>query len=83
MTRNLAAFDIAKTGTWEHRSDWLSGDKHCVIFGDPNQQGTINPPHCERGQNGRGGMFFVVENNDLFNTVTGQPEGESEIVKAK
>jgi hypothetical protein len=26
---------------------------------------------AERGQDGRNGMFFVVENNDPFNTVTG------------
>lgn len=60
-----------------------SGDKHYVIFGDLNQQGAINPPHCERSQDGRDGMFFVVENNDPFNTVTGLLEGESEMVKAK
>lgn len=90
------AVDIAKSGTWNKISIGLiggqnhakigvstSGDKHYVIFGDLNQQGTINPPHCERSQNGRGGMFFVVENNDLFNTVTGLLAGESEPVKAK
>jgi hypothetical protein len=90
------AVDIAKTGTWAKRSIGLiggqnhakigvttSGDKHYVIFGDLNQQGTINPPHCERSQNGRGGMFFVVENKDLFDSVSGLLEGESEPVKAK
>ena len=59
-----------------------SGDNHYVIFGDLDRR-RINPPHCERGQNGRDGMFFVVENNDPFNTVTGLLEGESEMVKAK
>ena len=45
-----------------------SGDKHHVTFGDLNQRGGIDPPHW---------------NNDLFNTVTGLLEGESETVKAK
>lgn len=90
------AIDIAKNGTWAGKTIGLiggqnhakigvttSGDKHYAIFGDLNQQGTINPPHCERSQNGRGGMFFVVENKDLFDTVTGLLDGESEPVKAK
>ena len=87
---------IAKTGTWDGNSIGLiggqnhakigvttSGDKHYAIFGDLNQQGTINPPHCERSQNGRGGMFFVVDDKDLFDTVTGLLDGESEPVKTK
>jgi hypothetical protein len=90
------AVDIAKTGTWAGKSIGLiggqnhakvgvttSGDKHYAILGDLNQQGTINPPHCERSQNGRGGMFFVVENKDLFDTVSDLLEGESEPVKKK
>jgi hypothetical protein len=90
------AVDIAKTGTWNGHSIGLiggqnhakigvttSGDKHYAIFGDLNQQGTINPPHCERSQNGRGGLFFVVEDKDLFDTLSGLIEGESEPVKAK
>jgi len=90
------AVAIAKTGTWDGNSIGLiggqnhakigvttSGDKHYAIFGDLNQQGTINPPHCERSQNGRGGMFFVVDDKDLFDTVTGLLDGESEPVKTK
>ncbi len=90
------AVAIAKTGTWDKHGIGLIGgqnhakigvvttsDKHYAIFGDLNQQGTINPPHCERSQNGRGGMFFVVENKDLFDTVTDLLDGETEPVKAK
>ncbi len=56
--KQTGAFDIAKTGTWDKQSDrraksakigvTTSGDKHHVIFGDLNQQGAINPPHCEQ-----------------------------------
>ena len=40
--------------------------KHYAIFGDLNQQGTINPGKgkCDSSQNGRGGMFFVVKNDE-------------------
>jgi hypothetical protein len=90
------AVDIAKTGMWSGHSIGLiggqnhakigvttSGAKHYAIFGDLNQQGTINPPHCERSQNGRGGMLFVVQNEDLFTTLSKLVEGDSEPVKAK
>ena len=89
---------IAKSGSWKGQKIGLiggqnhakigvttSGDKHYAIFGDLNQQGSINPVKgkCDSSQNGRGGMFFVVENNDLFDTVTGLLDGETEPVKAK
>jgi hypothetical protein len=59
-----------------------SGAKHYVIFGDLNQQGTIAPPKCERSQNGRGGLFFVVENAALFDSVTELLAGETARTKA-
>jgi hypothetical protein len=90
------AVDIALNGNWQGNKIGLigglnhakigvttSGDKHYAIFGDLNQQGTINPPNCDRSQNGRGGLFFVVENKDLFDSVSGLLEGESEPVKVK
>jgi hypothetical protein len=38
-----------------------------AIFGDENQQGTLDGPDgtCESSQNGRGGMFFVMNNATL------------------
>jgi len=33
-----------------------------VIFGDMNQQARLSGPHCDSSQNGRGGLFFVVQN---------------------
>ena len=58
-----------------------SGSKHYVIFGDLNQQGTLNPVkgRCDKSQNGRGGMFFIVENNEaLFKSVSDLLKGEDE-----
>ena len=49
----------------------LSGAHHYAIFGDLNQQGqlgdasTPNGPNCGSSQNGRGGMFFAVDNPAL------------------
>ena len=39
-----------------------------------NQQGTISGL-CSSGQNGRGGLFYVVEDNDLFQSVTNPING--------
>lgn len=94
--KKSAAVAIAKTGTWEGKSIGLiggqnhakigvttAGGKQYAIFGDLNQQGTINPPHCDRSQNGRGGLFFAVANKDLYHTVSDLMDGETEPVKAK
>jgi hypothetical protein len=89
---------IAKSGSWKGQKIGLiggqnhakvgvttSGSKHYAIFGDLNQQGSINPVKgkCDSSQNGRGGMFFVVENDQLFKTLTDMLEGEDEPFKAK
>jgi Deoxyribonuclease II len=62
-----------------------SGSKHYAIFGDLNQQGSINAVkgRCDKSQNGRGGMFFVVQNEELFKTLSDMLEGEDEPFKAK
>jgi hypothetical protein len=44
----------------------LSGDHHYAIFGDMNQQGTASGKNCASSQNGRGGLFFVVDDSTLF-----------------
>jgi hypothetical protein len=50
--------------------------KPISIFGDENQQGAIKPgadsatQTCSSSQNGRGGTFYVVNNNDLFKSPT-------------
>ena len=44
------------------------GVHNFAIFGDMNQQGSLSGP-CDSSQNGRGGLFFVVENRQLANSV--------------
>jgi hypothetical protein len=48
-----------------------------VIFGDMNQQGTLSGPNCHSSQNGRGGLFFVVQNPQLFNSVRDLLQGQT------
>jgi hypothetical protein len=44
----------------------ISGDHHYSIFGDMNQQGAVSGPKCSSSQNGRGGLFYVIDNPALF-----------------
>jgi hypothetical protein len=62
----------------------LSGNNSYSIFGDMNQQGTLVPivkpnkkPSCASSQNGRGGLFYVVNNKDLTKSVTQLISGET------
>jgi hypothetical protein len=48
-----------------------------VIFGDMNQQGSLSGPHCNSSQNGRGGLFFVVQNPQLFKSVHDLLQGQT------
>jgi hypothetical protein len=45
-----------------------SGTHHYTIFGDMNQQGAISG-NCKSSQNGRGGLFFVIDDAELSNSV--------------
>lgn len=58
-----------------------SGTHAYAIFGDMNQQGSLSGPNCASSQNGRGGMFFVIDDqvlfgsiNDLLKGATGPPQ---------
>lgn len=53
-----------------------SGTHHYAIFGDMNQQGAISG-NCERSQNGRGGLFFVIDDADLSGSVKDLIAGDS------
>jgi len=81
------AVDIAKQGSWDGVTFGLgSGANHAklgvstdgksplVIFGDENQQGTLDgvglTAGCAASQNGRGGMFFALSDPTLFAGVT-------------
>jgi hypothetical protein len=44
------------------------GTKHYAIFGDLNQQGALSG-NCASSQNGRGGLFYVVDDEALFDSV--------------
>ncbi len=54
-----------------------SGTTHYAIFGDMNQQGAIAGPKCDRSQNGRGGMFFVVVQPQLADSIASLITGTS------
>jgi hypothetical protein len=48
------------------------------IFGDMNQQGSLGPPKkCSSSQNGRGGLFYVVDDPELFKSVGALIKGET------
>ena len=53
------------------------------IFGNMNQQGALRPKDvystqkCSSSQNGRGGLFFVMENKKLFASLTQLLKGDS------
>lgn len=48
-----------------------------TIFGDMNQQGALSGPDCNSSQNGRGGLFFVVSNPTLHQSVRDLIAGET------
>ena len=54
----------------------LSGTHSYVIFGDLNQEGALSGK-CSAAQNGRGGLFFVVDDPVLHESVTGLIDGNT------
>lgn len=46
------------------------------IFGDMNQEGGLRVD-CDAAQNPRGGLFYVVEDQDLFQSLTGLLKGST------
>jgi hypothetical protein len=87
---------IALTGNWDEQEIKLnapsnhakigvstSGSHHYVIFGDLNQQGGLSPPDCGRSQNGRGGLFFVLDNKALADSVSDLIEGSTAPTRGK
>lgn len=68
-----ATFNHAKFGVS------TSGSGRYSIFGDMNQQGTLGGGErpCKSSQNGRGGLFFVLENPTLFESISGLLAGAS------
>ncbi len=87
---------IALTGTWDSKEIKLaapsnhakigvsaSSGHHYVIFGDLNQQGTLSPPDCGKSQNGRGGLFFVLDNKALADSVSDLIDGDTASTKGR
>lgn len=87
------AVEIATTGKWagstiglqggaspdgNHAKIGVSTGSHTfAIFGDMNQDGDLSGPKCGTDQNGRGGLFYVVEDPKLFASVKDLIAGET------
>ena len=85
--------EIATSGTWSGKTIGLEGlddpeGNHAkigvstgthpyVIFGDMNQQGSLTKPKCDSSQNGRGGLFYVVNDSVLWSSVQDLVKGSS------
>src|SRR6185436_15648517 len=94
-TKKPGGVAIAKTGMWDEQEINLTapsnhakigtavaGGKNYAIFGDMNQQGALSPPGCNKSQNGRGGLFFAVQDDKLFESVKELIAGETASTKA-
>lgn len=92
------AVQIATSGQWQGSNFGLKGggntngnhakigvstapDKAYAIFGDLNQEGHLTE-NCGDKQNGRGGMFFVVDNAELRDSVAELIKGDTAPNKA-
>jgi hypothetical protein len=53
-----------------------SGPHHYTVFGDMNQQGALSGK-CASSQNGRGGLFYVLQEPTLFEGVTTLIDGDT------
>jgi len=85
--------EIATSGSWGGKTIGLEGlaapeGNHAkigvstgahsyAIFGDMNQQGALAPPKCKSSQNGRGGLFYVIEDPVLFGSVRDLIKGDT------
>jgi hypothetical protein len=88
---DLGTVEIAKTGQFDGEVFGLkSGENHAKIgvstsrnapysiFGDMNQEGALlKSQDCSVSQNGRGGLFFVVEDEILFGGMKQLLKGET------
>jgi hypothetical protein len=55
---------------------------HYAIFGDLNQQGTASGKNCASSQNGRGGLFYIINNEELSLSVAALIRGNTAPAKA-
>ena len=54
-----------------------NGSYKLAVFGDMNQQGSLSGPNCASSQNGRGGLFYVVDSATLTDGIASLIAGES------
>jgi hypothetical protein len=90
---NPGPVDIATTGQWDGKTFGLGGGMvpnfnhakigvsissgtHFSIFGDMNQQRAISG-NCGSSQNGRGGLFYVIDNASLSESLTDLLKGDT------
>ncbi len=89
--------EVALTGEWQATTISLigganhakigvsiSGGEHYAIFGDLNQQGATSGTvqNCARSQNGRGGLFFVVNDKRLHEDIAALVDGDTAPTRA-
>ena len=55
----------------------IGGDHRYSIFGDMNQQGSLAGPNCASSQNGRGGLFYVVDDPLLSDSIRDLIKGDT------
>ena len=55
----------------------LDGTQPYCIFGDMNQQGTLDGPNFASSQNGRGGLFYAIRNPELHKSVAALLQGDT------
>lgn len=62
-----------------HAKVGVSKDKSrpFVILGDMNQEGPLTGTGCTSHQDGRGGLFFIISDQSLWESVSGLLKGES------
>jgi len=88
---------IALSGTWagnriglegipeangNHAKIGVSTGTHTyAIFGDMNQQGSLSGPNCKSSQNGRGGLFYIVDQPQIFQSIRALIKGDTEPAK--
>lgn len=87
------AVQIATTGAWDGKTIGLTGglgkdfnhaklgvttapSSKTVIFGDMNQEGSLKD-HCAASQNGRGGLFYALDDATLHQAVARLLRGAS------
>src|SRR5690242_15383849 len=68
---------LPERGDFRRRCPFGNCNRPYVIFGDMNQQGSLSGPNCGSSQNGRGGLFFAVQDIQLFNSVRDLLQGQS------